>query len=97
MFISAEKAEDVTEEMIRAELSKAHAHAPTQWVRRGPRSADKEEIVVSLLQCPIFPLDGARDFHIHLQFKLETQFCKLPLQWPQGFTFGSSMFIQSCS
>ncbi|XP_040012108.1 drebrin-like protein A [Xiphias gladius] len=45
VFISAEKAEDVTEEMIRAELSKAHAHAPTQWVRRGPRSADKEEIV----------------------------------------------------
>lgn len=48
VFISAEKVEDVTEEKIRAELSKAHAHAPTQWVRRSSRSADKEEIVVSL-------------------------------------------------
>ncbi|GAA6222200.1 drebrin-like protein [Lates japonicus] len=45
VFISAEKVEDVTEEKIRAELSKAHAHAPTQWVRRSSRSADKEEIV----------------------------------------------------
>ncbi|GLD68247.1 drebrin-like protein [Lates japonicus] len=45
VFISAEKVEDVTDEKIRAELSKAHAHAPTQWVRRSSRSADKEEIV----------------------------------------------------
>uniref|UniRef100_A0A3B4UX54 Drebrin n=1 Tax=Seriola dumerili TaxID=41447 RepID=A0A3B4UX54_SERDU len=45
VFISAEKAEDVTEEKIRAELSKAHAHAPAQWVRRSSRSADKEELV----------------------------------------------------
>ncbi|XP_071338783.1 drebrin-like protein A [Trachinotus anak] len=45
VFISAEKAEDVTEEKIRAEFSKTHAHAPAQWVRRSSRSADKEEIV----------------------------------------------------
>ncbi|XP_068422977.1 drebrin-like protein A [Clinocottus analis] len=44
-FISAEKVEDVTEETIRAELSKAQAHTPTQWVRRSSRSADKEELV----------------------------------------------------
>uniref|UniRef100_A0A3Q1AWY8 Uncharacterized protein n=1 Tax=Amphiprion ocellaris TaxID=80972 RepID=A0A3Q1AWY8_AMPOC len=39
------KVEDVTEEKIRAELSKAQAQTPTQWVRRSSRSADKEEIV----------------------------------------------------
>ncbi|XP_068994938.1 drebrin [Embiotoca jacksoni] len=44
-FISAEKVEDVTEERISAELSKAQAHTPTQWVRKSSRSADKEEIV----------------------------------------------------
>ncbi|XP_044052619.1 drebrin-like protein A isoform X2 [Siniperca chuatsi] len=46
-FISAEKMEDVTEEKIRAELSKAQtqAHTPTQWVRRSSKSADKEELV----------------------------------------------------
>ncbi|XP_034728401.1 drebrin-like protein [Etheostoma cragini] len=44
-FISAEKVEDVTEEKIRAELSKAQAHTPTQWVRRSSRSADKEDLV----------------------------------------------------
>ncbi len=63
-FVSAEKVEDVTEEKIRAELSKAQAHTPTQWVRRSSRSADKEEIVVSLLQYLICPSDGDRDFHI---------------------------------
>ncbi|XP_029365732.1 drebrin-like protein [Echeneis naucrates] len=45
VFMSAEKAEDVTEEKLRAELGKAHAHAPTQWVRKSSRSADKEELV----------------------------------------------------
>ncbi|KAM6931395.1 uncharacterized protein FYW49_003270 [Xenentodon cancila] len=45
VFISAEKVEDVTEERIRAELDKAQSHAPSQWVKRGSRSADKEEIV----------------------------------------------------
>ena len=97
VFISAEKVEDVTDEKIRAELSKAHAHAPTQWVRRSSRSADKEEIVVSLLQYLICPLDRAKAFHIHLLLKTETHLYRLPLQWHQGFTFSSSMFIQSCS
>lgn len=64
-FISAEKVEDVTEERIRAELSKAQAHTPTQWVRRSSRSADKEELVVSLLQSLVCPSDGDRDFPIH--------------------------------
>ncbi|XP_062238146.1 drebrin-like protein A [Platichthys flesus] len=45
VFISAEKAEDVTEEKIRAELAKTQAHAPTQWARRSSRSADKEDLV----------------------------------------------------
>ncbi|KAM4745670.1 uncharacterized protein FYW61_014592 isoform 1-T2 [Anableps anableps] len=44
-FISAEKPEDVTEDRVRAELSKTQTQAPTQWVRRSSRSADKEEIV----------------------------------------------------
>ncbi|KAF1389031.1 hypothetical protein PFLUV_G00069230 [Perca fluviatilis] len=44
-FISAEKVDDVTEEKIRAELSKAHTHTPTQWVRRSSRSAEKEDLV----------------------------------------------------
>lgn len=50
VFIGAEKMEDVTEERIRAELSNAQAHAPTQWVRRSSRSANKEELVVSQMQ-----------------------------------------------
>lgn len=66
VFISAEKVEDVTEEKIRAELSKAQAHTPAQWVRKNSRSADKEELVVSLLQYRICPSDGGRDFHIHI-------------------------------
>ncbi|XP_045891046.1 drebrin-like protein A isoform X2 [Micropterus dolomieu] len=45
VFISAEKIEDVTEEKIRAELSKAQSQTPAQWVRRSSRSADKEELV----------------------------------------------------
>ncbi|KAE8292301.1 Drebrin-like protein [Larimichthys crocea] len=45
VFIGAEKVEDVTEERIRAELSKVQAQAPTQWVRRSSRSTDKEELV----------------------------------------------------
>ncbi|XP_040051913.2 uncharacterized protein LOC120830943 [Gasterosteus aculeatus] len=44
-FISAEKVEDVTEEKIQVELSKAQAQAPTQLARRSSRSADKEELV----------------------------------------------------
>ncbi|XP_042277156.1 drebrin-like protein A [Thunnus maccoyii] len=44
-FISAETVEDVTEEKIRAELSKTQAQAPAQWVRRSSRSVDKEDIV----------------------------------------------------
>ena len=66
MFMGAEKVEDVTEEKIRAELGKAQANAPAQWVRRSSRSADKEELVVSLLQYLICPSDGDRDFHIHI-------------------------------
>ena len=65
-FISAEKVEDVTEEKIRAELSKTQTHNPTQWVRRSSRSADKEELVVSFLQYHMCPSDGDRDFHIHM-------------------------------
>ncbi|CAB1417999.1 unnamed protein product, partial [Pleuronectes platessa] len=45
VFISAEKAEDVTEEKIRAELAKTQANAPAQWARRSSRSADKEDLV----------------------------------------------------
>lgn len=45
VFVGAEKVEDVTEEKILAELSKAQAQTPTQWVRRSSRSADKEELV----------------------------------------------------
>ncbi|MEQ2197345.1 hypothetical protein XENOCAPTIV_028027, partial [Xenoophorus captivus] len=45
-FINVEKPEDVTEERVRAELSKTQTQAPTQWVRRrSSKSADKEEIV----------------------------------------------------
>lgn len=64
MFIGAEKVEDVTEEKIRAELSKTQAQTPTQWVRRSSRSADKEELVVSRLQYIMRPLDGDRDFNM---------------------------------
>ncbi|XP_061762259.1 drebrin-like protein [Nerophis ophidion] len=43
-FISAHKAEDVTEEGIRAELSKTHA--PPQWARKSSsRSSEREDIV----------------------------------------------------
>lgn len=75
-FISAEKVDDVTEEKIRAELSKAQAHTPTQRARRSSRSADKEELVVSLLQYLIYTSDGDKDFHIHIvtQFRVETSF-----------------------
>ncbi|XP_021171486.2 drebrin-like protein A isoform X2 [Fundulus heteroclitus] len=45
VFIRAEKPEDVTEERLKAELNKSQSQAPTQWVRRSSRSADKEEIV----------------------------------------------------
>ncbi|KAM4576256.1 uncharacterized protein PAE49_006446 [Odontesthes bonariensis] len=44
-FISAEKVEDVTEEKIKDELNKVLANAPSQWVRRSSRSANKEEVV----------------------------------------------------
>ena len=65
-FISAEKVEDVTEEKIKAELSKVLAQAPSQWVRRSSRSANKEEVVVSLLQYLICPSDGDRDCHLYI-------------------------------
>lgn len=65
VFISAAKVDDVTEENIRAELSKTQAHAPSQWARKSSRSADKEDIVVSFRQYRICPLDGGRDFHTH--------------------------------
>lgn len=55
--MKAEEAEDVTEEKLRAELSKISAHASSQWARRSSRSADKEDIVVSV-QYLVFPLDG---------------------------------------
>ncbi|XP_068594682.1 drebrin [Brachionichthys hirsutus] len=45
VFIGAEKVEDVTEERIRVEINKVLAQAPTQWVRRRSRSAEKEELV----------------------------------------------------
>ncbi|XP_056130826.1 drebrin-like protein A isoform X2 [Lampris incognitus] len=45
VFISAEKADDVTEEKIRAELSKVQARGPMDRVRRSSRSAEKEETV----------------------------------------------------
>lgn len=64
MFMTAESVEDVTEEKIRVELSKAKAQAPSQWVRRSPRSAEKEELVVRSLQYKISPLDGDIYFHI---------------------------------
>lgn len=75
VFISAEKTEDVTEEKIRAELSKAQASTPAQWVRRSSRSADKEEIVVSLLQYLVCPLDGGRDLREHLVTQVEGGNC----------------------
>lgn len=72
-FISAEKVEDVTEEKIQVELSKAQAQAPTQLARRSSRSADKEELVVSLLQYLTDPSDGDTDFQIVFvtQFEVE--------------------------
>lgn len=45
VFLTAEKPEEVTEERIRAELSKAHTNASTQWLRRSSRSMDRDEIV----------------------------------------------------
>ncbi|XP_030214740.1 drebrin-like protein A isoform X2 [Gadus morhua] len=45
VFISAEKVDDVTEELIAAEHSKVQARAPMERVRRSSRSAEKEETV----------------------------------------------------
>ncbi|XP_019750186.1 drebrin-like protein A isoform X2 [Hippocampus comes] len=42
-FISANKADDVTEEKIRAELSKAQAHP--QWAKKSSRFSEREDIV----------------------------------------------------
>ncbi|XP_077418234.1 uncharacterized protein LOC144049313 isoform X2 [Vanacampus margaritifer] len=42
-FISAHKADDVTEEMIRAELSKTQAHP--QWAKKSSRFSEREDIV----------------------------------------------------
>lgn len=79
-FISAEKPEDVTEDRIRAELSKTQTQAPTQWVRRSSRSADKEELVVSLLHFLVCPSDGDRAFSfLHkASFKTESPFLQKP-------------------
>lgn len=63
MFMTAENVEDVTEEKMRAELCKAQAQAPSQWVRRSSRSAEKEELVVRYMQCTIWPLDGDIYYH----------------------------------
>ena len=60
MFISAEKVDDVTEELIAAEHSKVQARAPMERVRRSSRSAEKEETVVGFLQCHFCPLGGDR-------------------------------------
>lgn len=64
MFMTAESVKDVTEEKIRVELCKAKTQAPSQWVRRSSRSAEKEELVVRSLQYKILPLDGDIYFHI---------------------------------
>lgn len=45
VFLKAEKPEEVTEERVRAELTKAHTNASTQWLRRSSRSMDREELV----------------------------------------------------
>ncbi|XP_077378942.1 uncharacterized protein LOC144019635 isoform X2 [Festucalex cinctus] len=42
-FISAHKADDVTEEKIRAELSKTQAHP--QWAKKSSRFSEREDIV----------------------------------------------------
>lgn len=75
MFIGAEKMEDVTEEKIRAELSKAQAQAPTQWARRSSRSADKEELVVSHLQYMMRPSEGDRDFNVRMVIVEQSKEC----------------------
>lgn len=84
MFMTAESVEDVTEEKIRAELCKAKAQAPSQWVRRSSRSAEKEELVVRSLQYKMSPLDRAIYFHIRercivtkMLFIFLTLFCHL--------------------
>lgn len=64
MFMTAENVEDVTEEKMRAELCKAKAQAPSQWVRRSSRSAEKEELVVRSMRYQFRPLDGDIYFHI---------------------------------
>lgn len=63
MFLTAENVEDVTEEKMRAELCKAQAQAPSQYVRRSSRSAEKEELVVSYWRYTRPPLDGATYLH----------------------------------
>lgn len=63
MFMTAENVEDVTEEKMRAELCKAQAQAPSQWVRRSSRSAEKEELVVRYMQYILWPLDGDIYYH----------------------------------
>ncbi|KAJ0067804.1 hypothetical protein NL108_010466, partial [Boleophthalmus pectinirostris] len=46
VFLKAEKAEEVTEERIRAELSKAQTNASTQWLRRSSQSSlDRKDVV----------------------------------------------------
>ncbi|CAL9708220.1 unnamed protein product [Knipowitschia caucasica] len=46
VFLTAERPEDVTEERIRAELSKAQNNSSTQWLRRSSQSSmDRKDIV----------------------------------------------------
>lgn len=66
--MTAENVEDVTEEKIRAELCKAKAQAPSQWVRRSSRSAEKEELVVRSLQHKMLPLDG--DIYFSIRYRI---------------------------
>ncbi|KAJ0019313.1 hypothetical protein NQD34_006882 [Periophthalmus magnuspinnatus] len=46
VFLKAEKPEEVTEERIRAELSKAHTNSSSQWLRRSSQSSlDRKDVV----------------------------------------------------
>lgn len=45
VFLTAQMQEEVTEERIRAELSKAHTNTSTQWLRRSSKSMDREDLV----------------------------------------------------
>ncbi|KAK7933729.1 hypothetical protein WMY93_004625 [Mugilogobius chulae] len=62
VFLQAENAEEVTEERIRAELSKAHTSASSQWLRRSSQSSmDRKDIVVGFMLHHQDPLEGDND------------------------------------